>query len=146
MYTRCLCSIPWYTVKPIGKNTLAGMVKEICAHGNIAGWKTNHSLCATGVSDLFHAGVPDKIIQERSGHLSMDGLRQYEHTTTEQEESVSKVLGSGCSYVSIQQSQSYHFLPKPSYYPIQNFSGCNVTIYNAPSTSVPFLADVTNNT
>ena len=140
-------SKPWYTAKPIGKNTLASMVKEICAHGNIAGRKTNHSLRATGVSDLFHAGVPHKIIQERSGHLSMDGLRQYERTTTEQEESVSKVLGSGCSYVSIQQSQSHHFLPKPSYYPpIQNFSGCNVTIYNAPSTSVPPLTDVTNNT
>ena len=51
------------------------------------------------------------------------------YSTTQQEESVSKVLGYGCSYVSIQQSQSHHFLPKPSYYPsIQNFSGCNVTI------------------
>ena len=63
-------SKPWYTAKPIGKNTLASMVKEICVHGNIAGQKTNHSLRATGVSDLFNAGVPDKIIQERSGHLS----------------------------------------------------------------------------
>ena len=70
----------------------------------------------------------------------MDGLRQYERTTTEQEESVSEVPGSGCSYVSIQQSQSHHFLPKPSYYPpFQHFTGCNVTIYNAPSTSQPPL-------
>ena len=47
-------SKPWYTAKPIGRNTLASMVKEICAHGNIAGRKMNHSLHATGVSDLFH--------------------------------------------------------------------------------------------
>ena len=38
------------------------------------------------------------------------------------------------------------FLPKPSYYPpFQHFTGCNVTIYNAPSTSQPPLTDVTNN-
>ena len=102
---------------------------------------------ATGVSDLFQAGVPDKIIKEMSGHLSMDGLRQYEHTTTEQEESVLKVLGSSCSYVSIQQSQSHRFLPRPSYCPpIEHFSGCNVIIYNAPSASNQPLSDVTNKT
>ena len=124
-------SKPWYTAKVIGKNILGKMVKEICVDANIPGRKTNHSLRATGVSDLFQAGLPDKIIQERSGHLSMDGLRQYQRTTSEQEEDVSKVLASGCSYVSIQQSQQ--FMPQPTYYPsLQNFSGCNVTIYNAP--------------
>ena len=41
--------------------------------------------------------VPDKIIKERSGHLSMDGLHQYQRTTSEQEENVSKVLASGSS-------------------------------------------------
>ena len=124
-------SKPWYTAKAIGKNILGKMVKEICVDANIPGRKTNHSLRATGVSDLFQAGLPDKIIQERSGHLSMDGLRQYQRTTSEQEEDVSKVLASGCSYVSIQQSQQ--FMPQPTYYPsLQNFSGRNVTIYNAP--------------
>ena len=97
---------------------------------------------ATGVSDLFQAGVPDKIIKERSGHLSMDGLRQYQRTTSEQEENVSKVLASGSSYVSIQQS--HQFMPQPSSYPtVQNFSSCNATIYNAPSVQSP-LNDATN--
>ena len=44
---------PWYTANPIGRNTLGKFVKEICDKGNIDGHKTNHSLCATGVSDLF---------------------------------------------------------------------------------------------
>ena len=83
-------------------------MKEICVDANIPGRKTNHSLRATGVSE---AGVPDKIIQEQSGHLSMDGLCQYQRTTSEQEEDVSKVLAFGCSYVSIQQ-----FMPQPTYY------------------------------
>ena len=103
----------WYTAKAIGKNTLAKMVKEICVDASICGRKTNHSLRATGVSDLFQAGVPDKIIKERSGHLSMDGLHQYQRTTSEQEENVLKVLASGSSYVSIQQSilcHSHHII------------------------------------
>ena len=133
----------WYTSRAIGKNTLGKMVKEICVDGNVSGRKTNHSLRATGVSDLFQAGVPDKIVKERSGHLSMDGLRQYQHTTAEQEENVSKVLATGSSYVSI---QSHHFMPRPSYYPtVQNFSSCNVTIYNAPPVTSP-LSDTTNTT
>ena len=35
-----------------------------------------NSLRATGVSDLYQAGVPEKLIQHRSGHLSSDGVRQ----------------------------------------------------------------------
>ena len=105
-------SKPWFTARPIGKNSLARMVKEICSNGGISGCKTNHSLRATGVSDLFQPGVPEKIIKERSGHLSTDGLCQYRRTTTEQEEIVSKVLASGCSYVSIHESRNY--IPQPS--------------------------------
>ena len=94
-------SKPWYTAKAIGKNILGKMVKGICVDANIPGRKTNHSLRAMGVSDLFQASVPEKIIQERSGHLSMDGLRQYQRTTTEQEEDISKVLASVCFYSAI---------------------------------------------
>lgn len=36
---------------------------------------TNHSLHTTGLSDLFQAGVLDKIIKESLGHLPMDGLQ-----------------------------------------------------------------------
>ena len=61
-------SKPWFTSKPIGRNTMNGMVKDICSKGKITGNKTNQSLRATGVSELFQAGVPEKLIQERSGH------------------------------------------------------------------------------
>lgn len=63
---------PRYTANLTGRNTLGKFVKEICDKGNIDGHKTNHSLRATGVSDLFQAGVPEKLIQQRSGHLSLD--------------------------------------------------------------------------
>ena len=48
---------PWFTASPLGKNTLGDMVKEICKDAGIEGKKTNHSLRATGASELFAAGV-----------------------------------------------------------------------------------------
>ena len=57
------------------------MVKDICADAGVKGNKSNHSLRATGATELYQAGVPEKVIQERTGHLSLTGLRQYERTS-----------------------------------------------------------------
>ena len=35
----------------------------------------NHSLRATGISRSYNGGVPEKLIMERSGHLSISGVR-----------------------------------------------------------------------
>ena len=56
---------------------------------------SNHSLRATCVSRLYEKGVPEKLIMERSGHLSISGVRSYERTTSEQQKSVSDVLSNG---------------------------------------------------
>ena len=77
-------SKPWFTANPIGKNSLSKMVKEICSEGGVSGRKSNYSLRAIGASDLYQAGVPEKLIQERTGHLSVSGLRHYERTTVGQ--------------------------------------------------------------
>ena len=58
------------------------------ANGN----KKNHSLRATGASTLFHANVPEKIIQECTGHRSLAALQQYEHTIDEQQVAMSDIL------------------------------------------------------
>ncbi len=67
----------WYYSIPIGRNKLSQMVHEICKIGNISGHKTNHSLRATGATELYTAEVPEKIIEERTGHRSIEGLRLY---------------------------------------------------------------------
>ena len=63
---------------------LASMLKDMGCEAKIGGQKTNHSLRATGVSELFEAGVPEKIIKERTGHRSLEALRLYERTTSNQ--------------------------------------------------------------
>ena len=107
-------------------------MKEICDKGSIDGRKTNHSLRVTGVSHLFQAGVPEKLIQQRSGHLSSDGLRQYQRTTISQDEAVSKVLTSGSTYQQSMAIEMHAVSRSPPPPPVNqmSFSGCTVTIYN----------------
>ena len=81
----------WYFASPIGEHTLGCMVKDIFNEIGI-GDKTNHSLRATGASILFQSNVPEKIIQERTGHRSLKALRLYERTTAKQNQQVAKVL------------------------------------------------------
>ena len=47
-------------VIPIEKNVLGSMLKTMCSVARIEGTKTNHSLQATGATDMFKAGVPEK--------------------------------------------------------------------------------------
>ena len=66
---------PWFSCTPVGRNTLGKIVQTVCLEGNIPGRKTNHSVRATGASTMFESGVPEKIIQQRTGHRSLEGLR-----------------------------------------------------------------------
>ena len=80
----------WFSIQPVGRNTLATMLRSIF---NEIG-KTNHCLRATGATRLFEANVPEKLIQERTGHRSIGTLRQYERTSTQQQQAVSSVIAS----------------------------------------------------
>ena len=55
--------------------------KEMCAAADISGHKTNHSLRATGASYMFQAGVPEKLIQQRTGQCSLTTIWTYHHWT-----------------------------------------------------------------
>ena len=80
-YCRPLPSIPsdptkpWYSATPVGKNQLNKMVFKMCEMAGIEGVKTNHSLRVSGASYLFDAGVPERIIQARTGHRCLESLR-----------------------------------------------------------------------
>ena len=85
-------NMPWYSAVPLGKHTLQQKVKKMCADAGINGNKTNHSLRATGATELYKRGVPEKLIQERTGHRSLESLRTYERTSEEQHKAASSVL------------------------------------------------------
>ena len=43
-------SKPWFSIQPIGWNSLQSMVKDMCAEAGVKGNKTNHSLRAAGAT------------------------------------------------------------------------------------------------
>ena len=68
------------------------MVKTMFAEAGLSGNKSNHSLRVAGACSLFAAGVPERVIQGRTGHVSIEALRKYERVTENQELAVSKIL------------------------------------------------------
>ena len=85
---------PWYINVPCDVDTLQSIIPKMSDQAETSVRYSNHSLRATSASRLFASNVPEKIIQEKTGHRSLVGLRGYERTTTEQERIVTKILSS----------------------------------------------------
>ena len=82
----------WYSNSPIGHTTLAGTITRMCKAAGICGYKTNHSLRATTATRLYQAGIDKQLIMEKTGHHSLEGVRSYKRTNSEQHETLSDIL------------------------------------------------------
>lgn len=116
----------------------------MCTEAQISGRKTNHSLRATGATELYTAGVPEKIIKERTGHRSTDGLRVYERTSQNQHRAVSQILSSKqrTSYIqeieNVSSTASSCITRTPlssNCLPQMTFNNCSVNININPTTT-----------
>jgi len=74
-----------YSTVPIGWNKLDRMVKDMFANAYISG-KNNHSLRATGTTQMYNHGLREKTLKIRTGHKSINGLRAYERPGLEQQQ------------------------------------------------------------
>ena len=82
----------WYFPERLSTKTLNSLIKTMASEAGLSGNYTNHSLRVTGTTSLFDAGVPEAIIQKRTGHKSVDALRCYERVTLSQDMQVSAIL------------------------------------------------------
>ena len=96
--------------------------------------------------NIGKAPLPEKVIQERTGHRSLTAMRLYERTTNEQHRNVSAILASsGSSYSQINKASHAQLHQAPSSLPaaaaqvnFQGMTGCTINIYNLPTpTPVP---------
>ena len=63
---------------------------QMCKAAGISGLRqTIHSTSATR---LFHAGVNEQLIMERTGHRSLDGVRSYKCTSEHQQVALSDII------------------------------------------------------
>ena len=69
-------------------------MKTMAAEAQLDRKFTNHSLRAYGVTKLFKENVPEKLIMDRSGHRTVDGVRQYERVSDQQQFEVCRTLES----------------------------------------------------
>ena len=108
---------------PGNHNLLSNMIHKICLRAGISGYKTNHSLRATTASRLYHEGVDEQLIMERTGHCSIDGIISYKRTSTEHVMCFSDILndptGNGNKIKKSSESDSQYDLSK------LKFSGCS---------------------
>ena len=74
------------------------MLKSMCEEAGIPiEKKSNHSLRATATTRLIDAGVAEKVIMDRTGHRSFDGLKPYARTTDQQQQHVSEAIACSSS-------------------------------------------------
>ena len=121
------------------------MVSDMCSEAGVNGKKTNHSLRVAGTTSLYEGGVPEKVIQQRTGHRCLESLRTYERVSSDQEMAVSRILaGEEKSYRESLENvlttsvtkQSTVDAYKPST-PGVNCSNCTVNFYSGPSVPLP---------
>ena len=77
---------------PFGKKQAFFHGEDNVCFGWHKGEQNESSLRSFGVSSMFERDIPEKIIQERSGHRSITALRVYEKTTNQQMIETSQVL------------------------------------------------------
>ena len=84
----------WYFNQAIGhnKHTTCTTVVRLCKAANIEGFKTNHSLRTTTATRLYHSNHDEQLIMERTGHRSIEGIRNYKRTSERQHQAVSQLL------------------------------------------------------
>ena len=82
----------WFKKSAIGIHTLDGTIARMCKKAGLGGFKTNHSLRVTTATRLYQEGLDEQLIMERTGHRSLDGVREYKRTSREQQELVSAAL------------------------------------------------------
>ena len=75
----------------MGRHKLTSVVSDMAKRVGLDGKVTNHSLCATAASRLYHSNVDEQLVIECTGHHSTS-VCEYKSTSDFQLESVSSVL------------------------------------------------------
>jgi len=99
----------WYCTQPRGKHYLNDIVKSIFCEANISGDFTNHSLRASGATELFQSEVTENVIQGMTGHRSVRALCQYERVGDVQKKAACNILtGTSVQSYNEESVQSYN--------------------------------------
>ena len=111
----------------------------------LAGSYTNHSRRASGATAVFSSGVSEALVQHRTGHHSLEGLRKYERVTAKQELQVSSILSAPRHTEKLQpiscERSRHPSYPSNGHLTLSlagcSFSGCTISFTINELTSTP---------
>ena len=82
----------WFTLNPVGHNTLGNTVKNLCEKAGIEGHYTNHSLRVTTATRGLEKGIAEKYVMERTGHRDVRSLHRYQRPNVQQKIEISRAF------------------------------------------------------
>ncbi len=82
---------PKFGSQVVGRNKLAGLVKEMCTMAGFKGNFTNHSGKVTCATRLFEHNIDEQLIKRQTGHRS-DSVRQYKRPNSDHDKKISSIL------------------------------------------------------
>ena len=92
----------WYWNAVLGKNNLGTIINNISSVCKLSRAHTNHSVRATAVTVMYHAGIDTKQICKITKHKTEESLKHYiENQTTEQKCKCAEALSAGLSATEI---------------------------------------------
>ena len=74
---------PWFDNSPIGKNMLYSFMARMCLEAKLNTHYTNHSVRATSITALDHAGIDSRHIMAISGHKSEQFIKSYSQNVSD---------------------------------------------------------------
>ena len=102
----------WYTSRPVGVRVLNEMMKSISKDANLSRVYTNHSVRATTITLLAHAGVETREIMKVSGHRNEASVRSYNADSSDaQKRAYSAIIQGQGAPATATSSISTHALP-----------------------------------
>lgn len=81
----------WYSVQPMGINTLGSIVSSLARKIGLTGKITNHSCRASAASRMFQNNMEEQLVMDKTGHRST-AVRSYKRTSDAQFRDVTRVL------------------------------------------------------
>ena len=96
----------------------------------------------TGATALFHANVPERIIQKTTGHRSLESLRTYERISTEQHQAVSRIMSS--TKPESYENELKKASPEYQVHVCASASASSSSTHNASSSAGRLFGDLTN--
>ena len=88
----------WFTLNPVGHNTLGNTVKNLCEKAGIEGHYTNHSLRVTTATSGLEKGIAEKYVMERAGHRDVRSLHRYQRPNVQQKIEISRAFDLSSSH------------------------------------------------